>query len=613
MKFFYLFLLHFSLIQSLSAQPIQPLIDSIANILDRQKIPGAMVTVVRADTVLYAGGIGLANLDEEIPVSPEHLFRVGSVSKSFTAFGIMRLVEQGKLKLTDPVMAITPDLPIENKWAATHPITVENLLEHTAGFDDMHFHALYNMTHETVPPILEMVKSHRTSLVSRWPPGTKMSYSNPGYVVLGHIIEKVTGQPFHQFIKQEVFKPLGMERTGFYFQSPKEEHPMSLGYKFDHGDFRIERYLPINGDPAGSMCTNAKDMAKFLQVMLSGHLPDSSKWLSVASLNRIEYPQTTLAAKSGIRHGYGLANYIQWMKGYSFHGHNGGIDGFGSEYMYSREANIAWAVSINTLKSPSKIYHLVNDYFVTPDTITKTMRQTQAIPKEVANQYEGFYLNDSPRQQRHAFIEQLTEGVYLKFEKDYALALNFDDKPKDTLWYAGNLQFYQGDRPFTTIMLMEDESKSVLWHGNTYAKMVSRPLLKTQVAALWSTLIGLFVFLIYGGIWLFLRMTGVVKRPAKSRLALWVACLGFMFIPLGVLFTILNMDKAHLITPQALLIFIGSIMFFVLSLWSVYLAFKQQEEPWPFKIYYGISAFLVAGLSLFLLYHGVIGFRMWAY
>ena len=599
---------------SLSAQPIQPLLDSISKILDKQKIPGAMVAIVRSDTVLYAGGIGLANVKEEIPVSPEHLFRIGSVSKSFTAFGMMRLVEQGRLKLTDQVLAIDPDLPIVNPWEETHPITIENLLEHTAGFDDMHFHAFYNTTDQTAPPIIEMVNEHRKSLLSRWPPGTKMSYSNPGYVILGHIIEKVTGQPFHEFIKEEVLNPLGMDRSGFYFQSPEEEHPMAVGYKFVNGDFRVERYLPINGDPAGSMCANAEEMALFLQVMLRGQLPDSTMWLSVESLKRIPYPQTTLAAKAGLQHGYGLANFVRWMNGYPFHGHNGGIDGFGSEYMYSREADIAWAISINTLKSPNKIYHLINDYFVPPDTTSKSKRLTQDIPQEVAQQYEGFYLNDSPRQQSQAFIEQLTKGVYLKFEKDYALTSDFYDKPKDTLWYAGNRQFYRGDRPFPTIILLEDEHhKPVLWHGNTYAKKTSRPLLQAQVAALSSALIALVFFLIYGSIWLFLRMTKVVTRPAQSRLVLWGACLGFMGIPLGMLLTIMNMSKADSITPQALFIFIGSMLFFVLATWSVYLSFKQKSEPLPFRIYYAASAFLIAGLSLFLLYHGMIGFRVWAY
>ena len=106
-----------------NAQSIEPLIDSLKTLLDRQKIPGAMLTIVRKDTVLFSGGIGIANVEANEQVSEKHNFRVGSVSKSFTAIAIMRLVENGKLKLTDRVMDIDPTLPIRNKWEDEAPIT----------------------------------------------------------------------------------------------------------------------------------------------------------------------------------------------------------------------------------------------------------------------------------------------------------------------------------------------------------------------------------------------------------------------------------------------------------------------------------------------------------
>jgi len=154
------------------------------------QIPGAMITIVKKDSVLFTGGIGYANVESKEAVTANHLFRVGSISKSFTALAMMRLVEMGKINLGDKVMDIDSTLPIINQWKNEASLTIANLLEHTAGFDDMHFHSLYNNEDHSRPPLKKILLKRKTSLVSRWEPGTRMSYSNVGYVLAGYIIEK---------------------------------------------------------------------------------------------------------------------------------------------------------------------------------------------------------------------------------------------------------------------------------------------------------------------------------------------------------------------------------------------------------------------------------------
>ena len=214
---------------SLAQQSIQPLIDKLDSIIVEENIPGAMISIVRADSVLFTGGLGFANIEKQEPVTAEHLFRQGSISKSFTAIAIMQLVEAGKLKLNTPIKEIDAAIPFKNKWANEKPITLEHLLEHTAGFDDMHLHAIFNTTDSAAPPVIQMVQTHKNSLYARWKPGTRMTYSNPGYVVAGHILEKTSREPYSAFLKNEVLLPLGMHASGFYFKSPKQ-HKMAQGY-----------------------------------------------------------------------------------------------------------------------------------------------------------------------------------------------------------------------------------------------------------------------------------------------------------------------------------------------------------------------------------------------
>ncbi|MEM6768814.1 MAG: serine hydrolase domain-containing protein, partial [Bacteroidota bacterium] len=206
------------------------LTDSLTAYMDRNHIPGAMVSVVNSDTVLFSGGLGLAHVEEVEPASAKHVFRLGSISKSFTALAMLSLLEEKGLSLNTPMNQIDPDLPIVNAWEAEAPVTIAHLLEHTAGFDDFHLHALYNRTDSIVPKAREMVDAHKNSYVCRWKPGVRKAYSNPGYILVGHLIEKLSGRSYGEYIHATILKPLGMESSGYYFTKPMHI-PFSRGYR----------------------------------------------------------------------------------------------------------------------------------------------------------------------------------------------------------------------------------------------------------------------------------------------------------------------------------------------------------------------------------------------
>ena len=120
--------------------------DSLRHVMAREHIPGLMLTLVSHDSVLFEGGLGLADVAAQRPVTAHTRFRIGSVTKTFVAAGLMQLIEQGKLHLNDEVRKIAPEVPIDNPWEATDPVRVVHLLEHTAGFDDMALNRILNTT-----------------------------------------------------------------------------------------------------------------------------------------------------------------------------------------------------------------------------------------------------------------------------------------------------------------------------------------------------------------------------------------------------------------------------------------------------------------------------------
>ncbi len=154
--------------------------DSLRAVMTREHIPGLMLTLVSHDSVLFEGGLGLADVAARRPVTAHTRFRIGSITKTFVAAGLMQLIEQGKLHLNDEVHKIAPEIPIDNPWEATDPVRVVHLLEHTAGFDDMGINHTYNTT-PTDPRGPAVLAIFRGELRCRWRPGERTSYANPGY------------------------------------------------------------------------------------------------------------------------------------------------------------------------------------------------------------------------------------------------------------------------------------------------------------------------------------------------------------------------------------------------------------------------------------------------
>ncbi|MEM7513455.1 MAG: serine hydrolase domain-containing protein [Bacteroidota bacterium] len=591
---------------------ITDLLDHLTEYMERYHIPGAMVSIVSSDTVLFSGGLGLANVDEGEQASAKHAFRLGSIAKSFTALAMLSLLEEKGFSLHTPVKQVDPDLPSVNEWEAEAPVTIAHLLEQTAGFDDFHLHAIYNKGDSVVPPAIEMVRSHKNSYVCRWKPGVRKAYSNPGYVMLGHLIEKLSGRAYGEYIRSTILEPLGMASSGYYFSKPTHI-PLAQGYKRTGKILNPVAFTHIQGGPAGEFCSNAEDMSRYLQFVLQR---DTSK-LNALNLphtiyERIEHAQTNVAAQQGLPYGYGLGVFSVWKKGHLFIGHDGGIDGFSSRYFYSREADLAVAVSINRQGNATAMGHEILNFLL--EEGPNPERKTLEIPKSMADKLEGFYEYHSPRNQLFSFTDKMFAGISLDVQDEYVVTKSILGKARDTLRHAGDGLFYKNQEGVpSAIMFDTEEGDTAWWMNESYWLPSSRTFRLVKFFGVLLSILGIISFMVYGLIAELLRLINKKRNHSMSHYLLLGACLSFGLMFLAFASTMEDVPGAAEMNASSILFLSAPFLMIVCTLASVLGWGNLWQGSIGRKIYYSWILLSCIIMVVYLWQIGFVGLKLWSY
>jgi CubicO group peptidase (beta-lactamase class C family) len=317
--------------------------------LRAQHAAGATLSVVKDGKLFFTRGYGLADVEKRIPVDPDkHLFRPGSTSKLFTWTAVMQLVEQGKLKLDDDVNTYLKDFKVPENWGK--PITIKNLMTHTEGLEDGGFGYLIDKEPQKLS-LAEALAAHMPARVR--PPTTDFSdamnssYSNWGTALAGHIVATVSGMPFDDYIKKNIFDPLGMTSSSFAEPLPKElADRMSVGYTYKHGNFKAHGFEYIHSfGPAGSLSSTAPDMAKFMIAHLQNGEYEGKRILKEETAKLMH---TRTLSPNPYVSGTALGFYEEFINGYRFICHAGDTVYFHSNLCILPEQNIGMFVSYNT-------------------------------------------------------------------------------------------------------------------------------------------------------------------------------------------------------------------------------------------------------------------------
>src|SRR5882672_7070033 len=235
--------------------------------MEKQHIPGLSLLVSRDGNPIRAQGYGLANVELQVPVKPETVFQSGSVGKQFTAIAVMMLVEENKIGLEDPLTKFFPDAP-----ASWKQVTVRELLSHTAGFTDYpkDFDYRKDYTEEQLLAIVEAIPP-------AYAPGTSWSYSNLGFLTLGVLIHRVSGEFYGDFLRHRIFKPLDMSTTRIIDEADIIPN-RSSGYRLVEGHLKNQEWVSptVNTTADGSLYFSILDLAKWDAALYTDNLLKNS-------------------------------------------------------------------------------------------------------------------------------------------------------------------------------------------------------------------------------------------------------------------------------------------------------------------------------------------------
>jgi CubicO group peptidase (beta-lactamase class C family) len=286
--------------------------DYVKSEMERQHIPGLALLVTRDGKIVRSEGFGLANIELQVPVKPETIFQSGSVGKQFTATAVMMLVEAGKIGLNDPLTKYFPEAP--PSWKN---VTVRELLSHTGGFGD--YPKDFNFRKDwTEPQLLKLVES----IPLAYPPGTKWEYSNLGYLTLGILIHRVSGEFYGDFLRQRIFQPLGMQATRIISEVDIIPN-RAAGYRLLKGELKNQEWVApaMNTTADGSLYFSIVDLSRWDAALYEGKLLKRSSFDLMWTPVKLKNGQSNKAR-------YGFGWFIEERNGHRCIHHDGSWQGF---------------------------------------------------------------------------------------------------------------------------------------------------------------------------------------------------------------------------------------------------------------------------------------------
>lgn len=582
------------------------LTDSIQTLMRQDHIVGMMLGIATKDSVLFTGGFGYADLAAQQRVDANTLFRMGSITKMFVSLGILQLVQSGKLNLQAPLKTIAPEVPFYNPWEATHPLRIIHLLEHTSGFDDIKLNNMYAADdHENKG--IDMMLVHKNSMVCRWQPGERMAYCNPNYAILGYIIQKLTGQDFEQYATNSLLSPLGMTNSNFNLGSKTSLDTKE--YSFEGGDIRKVKSVTLLSGAAGALWSNAHDMIKWLQLFLRNGDP----LFPPTTIAIMETPQSSLAARTGLRSGYALANQDVYLGSkFPFRGHSGLVGTCFSSCYYNRDRNIGFVLSSNSNNNNARIEALIVDYL--QQTAVPVLLATQPTDAKAIAPYLGMYQFESPRNAISAFVDKLqnTPRIYLKNGELFIKPLMGG---ATKLVQTAPLTFaWQGDNMGRIIFTTNSRGQRVMMQGGTYYEQSSAA---PSIAYRLLLLLALVVSVggaIAGLIAIVKKMMGRLQNQLLPRLLPFIGLAGLswaVYYLLDVQKYTYKLSQLGSINFRTMVICLGTSLFAVTALATLGWALQQlikQKKGWGWLL----TALGMCTIALLLWQNGWVGLRTWA-
>lgn len=597
---------------------------AIEAVLKETKTPGAAIAIVSGNTNEWLVGLGRADVAANLPVTPDTLFRLGSVSKGFVAVALLQLQEAGKLKLTDTLRQWAPDIAFVNPWEATDPVRLVHLMEHTSGFNDMHLREF--ALDDPALTLRDALAYGASSRVSRWPPGERMAYCNSGPAVLAAVVEKVSGLRFEDYVRTNIFNPLHMD-SACYFDTPEVQRRLAKLYHPD--GLTPYPYWHVGLWPTAGLNVSARDMANYLRFYLQRGSFDGAQVLQPASVARMEHCETLPSAKLGRMAGYGLFNYDSPYGPFVFHGHNGAVMGCITEMAYLPEAGCGYVVMINSgsFKAGTKIADLIRDY-LRARLIPPQLPPVAVVPEPFLRRYAGQYQNINPMSQEFYGLQRLfgnrivtvaTNGLFISSYGLYGFR-TYHILPVTERLYRSE------DNPLAILALLPETDGHIRFQTRllgTYERIPTIEFWAQNIGIIFTS--GLVISsVLMAPIWAVRRWLGKSRNPGPLSVRFLPPLSAALLVTFDLLFLsgfrgIMSgnyIDDASLGTPNlhAVSLWLASLAFPVVAVVGLYFGWRERHTPMKRVVYWYSVLVGLAMISVAAYYGwwGLIGLRLWA-
>mgnify|MGYP001822431435 CR=1 FL=1 len=577
----------------------------IEQILLEEGLTGLARTLVHDTGEVSTGSAGVQDNESSIAFAPDTRFHVGSIAKAVLATGVLKLVSEGLVDIDAPAPRYLPDLFDGNPPVGFSTVTVRHLLDHTAGLNDAHLWQMFSERADPNKPLSAAFPDPELQLRIRSRPGTRFSYSNMGYTLLGMIIESVTGDRYETYLDESVLAPLGMYDSTFAYttQEGEDADPTLAWGHVDDGS----RYpaSPIFLRPAGQFTTTTADLARFAEFLLGDGLVDGRVFIEASLMESRAVPAGTEAAREGLVAGYALGLGRRDRHGVIGHCHGGNIVGFSAMLCIFPAEQKAFAYAVNT-DSETARYGRLDRRLIDALDIAEAETPPTATPAEGLSRWYGHYVLSPNRFQAFEYVDTVFGSIRISADGDY-LGLTSLQRQARQLRPVGNRLFSANDRTTASHVFYRGGNGEYLV-SDGYATFKKVPV--TYLVAHWTSiflgLAGLAWIAISGTISLLRHRLNVVRRPVAPA---FLATL-LLFVPIPFFLTQSFMAlgdptlAGRLLATATLLLPAGMLLTLLLA------GSKWKTER--IEIANGLAAAMVLQWSGVLFAAGMLPLRLWA-
>lgn len=582
------------------AQEKNTLEEDLKKAIASENLTGAVWSTV-SDDIVTIGAIGLKNAETNEILDTNDRVLIGSVTKTLIATGILCLATQGKLDIDSPVYKILSNITFDNPWRENNPVAIRDLLNHTAGIEDSRFWQVFSTKSTSTTPLEYLFTKNPSVLKVRTIPGTRYSYSNMGYSFLGLIIEKITQEPYENYLDKNLLGPLGMKNSTFQFTTQKGKNidrHLAMGH-FENGI--TQENLPMFLRPAGQFTTTAKDMAQYAKFLMSDGTINGKSFIDKALLNLMGNPTSTESYKNGLKSGYQFGLSYRDRYGVVGKFHRGNTTGYRATFYLFPEQKKAFFISFNT-DSETANYEKFNRIFINHLEINKPdqLNEKENVPSNI-EKFEGYYKMNPVRFKLFAYLDLLFNSIKVE-KKNNSLLVKSIQMETYTLVPVGSNLFRKEDRVNSSHVLYKNGSIPIISDGLVTYEKVNTTYLALMWLSLILGLIGIIVIFLRGSYLLFQKKLfknyQIITFPFLSIVGLLIPIpflLNQSFLNLGD-FTFANVLLAIVTSTLPISMIFGSI-----KIW--------RNKTLTID---ALGTLFILQWTVILIFWGVIPFRLWS-